>query len=169
MNPLYLSAILGFLVGLAAGILLLLSLRPRWKARGYALGYDAACQSQQRLLDSCYTRIAALNNDVAQHQQLREIEKRGHQTAVEAIMQDADERIALYARRSNPLNAQDLEDLEALSTLLDLAAATFAGVRANDKATLTRNLQQRLINMTQRLHAQPGLHATEPSAEEAHA
>lgn len=169
MNPLYLTAILGFLVGLAAAIPLLLSFRARHKARGYALGYDAAYQSQQRLLDSCHARIKALHNDAAQHHQLREIEKRGHQTAIEAIMQDADERIALYARRSNPLNEKDLADLDALSTLLDLAAATFAGVRAHDKATLTRNLQQRLINMAQRLRALHGMHAAEPAAEGAEA
>ena len=63
MNTLYATIIISFLIGLSAVIPLLLSLRARWKARGYALGYDAAYLSQQRLLDTCHARIRALHDD----------------------------------------------------------------------------------------------------------
>ncbi len=59
MNTLYTATVISFLLGLAAIIPLLLSLRGRWKARGYALGYDAAHSSQQRLLDANAERIRA--------------------------------------------------------------------------------------------------------------
>lgn len=86
MNTLYATIIISFLIGLSAVIPLLLSLRPRWKARGYALGYNTAYSTQQRLLDTNAERIAALHADLAQLKQIRDIEKRGHKTSVEAII-----------------------------------------------------------------------------------
>lgn len=45
-----------------------------------------------------------------------------HQAQLEAIMQDADTRIAIYARRANPFNQQDRITLQAAANHLDVAA-----------------------------------------------
>jgi hypothetical protein len=162
MNPIYLNILIAFLIGLTCAAPIVLTMRGRWKARGYTLGHAAASRPLQAHAEQMATRIRALHNDLERHQNMRAIEKREHQQALEAIMQDCDERIAFYSRRANPLAEQDLATLDALSPLLETAAAVFAGYQANEKATLTRQLQQRVINMAQRLRALPALTDAEP-------
>lgn len=151
MNTLYITTSISFLIGLSASIAMLLMFRPRLKARGYALGYDAAYSSMKRSLDECTARIKTLHNELSQLQHIREIEKRGQQTSLEAVMQDCDSRIAVYARRASAVNEQDLNNLQVISKQLELAATTYTNLGATDAARCTRQALQHTINLTERL------------------
>lgn len=152
MNTLYTATVISFLLGLAAIIPLLLSLRGRWKARGYALGYDAAHSSQQRLLDANAERIRALHADLAQLKQIRDIEKRGHQTSVEAIMQDCDHRIATYARRAVTTH-HDVASLLLIAKQLERAGSAYSHQGAVEGARMAHQAQLEALNLAERIRA----------------
>lgn len=152
MHTLYTATVISFLLGLAAIIPLLLSLRGRWKARGYALGYDAAHSSQQRLLDANAERIRALHADLAQLKQIRDIEKRGHQTSVEAIMQDCDHRIATYARRAVTTH-HDVASLLLIAKQLERAGSAYSHQGAVEGARMAHQAQLEALNLAERIRA----------------
>lgn len=152
MNTLYTATVISFLLGLAAIIPLLLSLRGRWKARGYALGYDAAHSSQQRLLDANAERIRALHADLALLKQIRDIEKRGHQTSVEAIMQDCDHRIATYARRAVTTH-HDVASLLLIAKQLERAGSAYSHQGAVEGARMAHQAQLEALNLAERIRA----------------
>lgn len=152
MNTLYTATVISFLLGLAAIIPLLLSLRGRWKARGYALGYDAAHSSQQRLLDANAERIRALHADLAQLKQIRDIEKRGHQTSVEAIMQDCDHRIATYARRAVTTH-HDVASLLLIAKQLERAGSAYSHQGAVEGSRMAHQAQLEALNLAERIRA----------------
>lgn len=151
----YTALLIGFALGLAALIPLVLHLRPRFKAAGYARGYRTGHSEQ-------YACIQALHHDIGQHKHIRDIERQGHQQRIEAVMQDCDDRIAIFARRANPFTQADLNNLQAIAKQLELAASTFAGLNAGDHAHRTRQLQQHTLNMAERLRVT--LNAAEPLA-----
>lgn len=76
-----------------------------------------------------------------------------HQAQLEAIMQDADTRIAIYARRANPFTHDDRITLQAAANQLDAAANVYAGLQAGDQVRFARQMQQRLLNLAERLLA----------------
>lgn len=144
MNSVYTTLLLGFALGLALLIPLVLHLLPRFKAAGYARGH-AAGRSEQ------YVKIQALQDEVTRHKNIREIERQGHQQRLEAVMQDCDDRIAIYARRANPFTEEDGITLQALANQLDVAANTYAGLGADDQARFARQMQQRARDLADRL------------------
>lgn len=127
------------------------------RADGYDEGYDDAKLANAQ-------RISALNSDIARlhEQQASARLEHGHQ--LEAIMQDCDERIAIYARRSNPFGVADRLALADINTTLKLAANTFAGLQANDAAVRARDLVSLVQDMDRRLVAT--LPATESAEQE---
>ena len=165
MNPIHLTAIISFLLGLAAIIPLLLNLRGRWKARGYALGYDAAHSSQQRLLGVSAERIRALHSDIGQLRHMREIEKRGHQTSLEAVMNDCDERIAVYARRAVTTH-QDVVSLQHIAKQLEHAASSYSHLGATEGARMAHQAQLNALNLAERIRAALDQQAQPPAAAE---
>lgn len=146
MDTTYITLLVGFALGLALLIPLVLHLRPRFKAAGYARGH-AAGRSEQ------YVQIQALHDEVTRHKHIRDIERQGHQQRLEAVMQDCDDRIAIYARRANPFTAGDHASLIAIANKLELAANTFAGLNSGDHARFARQLQQYALDMAARLQA----------------
>lgn len=157
MTSIYLALLTGFAIGLAALFPLALYLRPRYKAAGYSRGYQAG---QQQAAE----RIAALNSDLARHKHIRDIEYQGFQQRTEAIMQDCDERIAVYARRANPFGTADRIILADVLNTLKLAANTFAGLQCNDSAVMARGQMDQLRDMDNRLRT--ALAAAEPATPE---
>lgn len=153
MNTLYATIIISFLIGLSAVIPLLLSLRARWKARGYALGYNTAYSTQQRLLDANAERIAALHADLAQLKQIRDIEKRGHQTSVEAIMQDCDQRIATYSRRAAAVTHKDIQHLVLIAKQLEHASSAYSHQGAVEGARMAHQAQLDALNLAERIRS----------------
>lgn len=152
MNTLYTATVISFLLGLAAIIPPLLSLRGRWKARGYALGYAAAHSSQQRLLDANAERIRALHADLAQLKQIRDIEKRGHQTSVEAIIQDCDHRIATYARRAVTTH-HDVASLLLIAKQLERAGSAYSHQGDVEGSRMAHQAQLEALNLAERIRA----------------
>lgn len=152
MNTLYFAATVCFLIGLSIAVPITLSLRPRWKARGYALGYNTAYSTQQRLLDANAERISALHADLAQLTHMREIEKRGHQTSLEAVMNDCDERIAVYARRAVTTH-QDVISLQHIAKQLEHAASSYSHLGATEGARMAHQAQLEALNLAERIRA----------------
>lgn len=66
-----------------------------------------------------------------------------HQAQLEAIMQDADHRIAVYASRA--LTEDDAAHLHAMERKLSLAAKFFAGLDSQEHAQAARQLGQRAL------------------------
>lgn len=147
-STIYIALIIGFAIGLSALVPLTLFLKPRWKARGYAIGFRAGDADAQVEMAE---RSAALNADLVHHRNLRELDRLEYQQKAEAIMLDADERIAVYSRRANPFSTIELNALAAMANNLELSASTFAGLLAGDKARYSRQLAGLAAGMHDRL------------------
>jgi hypothetical protein len=127
-------------------------------AEGHATGHSAGKSAG---FAEANARVRQYRDDAEQLKSLREIERREHRTALEAIMLDCDQRICLFARRANPFTADDQAVLLAISSKLQLAATTFDGLRADDHARFARTLQQNALNMVERLRV--SLNAAKPA------
>lgn len=130
-------------------------------AAGFSAGKSAGVAESGVHLRACY-------QDAEQIKQLREIERREHQAALESIMLDCDERIAIYARRATLLSHHDLNVLLSAARKLSLAADTFAGMRADDHAQAARSIALNTLNIAERLRTHLEAAAT-PATEKAEA
>lgn len=112
--------------------------------------------------------IEQLHSEVRAHKVLLEIERddaeqqgiqlaaalhkqRDHQAQLEAIMQDADARVAAITRRT--LSHAEGEQLHSISELLGLARATFQSLGAADKAELALTLSRNALNIASKAPA----------------
>ncbi len=93
---------------------------------GFDQGHEIARQASDH-------RIALLHEDIAALRRQQQTERTRHQLDREALIQDADRRIAEYARRSNPFTDTHLGMLSRTAATLDLAKATFGSLGARDK------------------------------------
>lgn len=116
------------------------------RTNGYDQGYDDAHKANSQ-------RIAALNADIARLHELQASARLEHGHQLEAIMQDCDERIAIYARRSSPFGIADRLALADINDMLKLAANTFSGLQANNHAVRARDLIALVQDMDRRLVA----------------
>lgn len=114
------------------------------EAKGYDQGYDDAKRGHE-------TRIAAQQEELEQLQRKLSKQNLGHLLQVESIMQDADTRVAIYSRRANPFNHEDRITLQAAANQLDTAANTYSGLMLGDQVRFARQMQQRLLNLAERL------------------
>lgn len=127
---------------------------------GYAAGRSAG---KSAAFAEAGERVRQYRNDAEQLKSLREIERREHRAALEAIMLDCDERICLFARRANPFSEGDQAVLSAIASELELAASTFDGLKSPDHARFRRTLQQNALNMIERLRAALAYSAATPA------
>lgn len=116
------------------------------RATGYDEGYDDAKLAHAQ-------RITALHRDIARLQEQQASARLEHGHQLEAIMQDCDERIAIYARRASPFGVADRLGLADINAMLKLAANTFSGLQANDSAVRARDLMALVQDMDRRLVA----------------
>ena len=116
------------------------------RATGYDEGYDDAKLAHAQ-------RITALHSDIARLQEQQASARLEHGHQLEAIMQDCDERIAIYARRASPFGVADRLGLADINAMLKLAANTFSGLQANDSAVRARDLMALVQDMDRRLVA----------------
>lgn len=114
------------------------------EAKGYDQGYDDAKRGHE-------TRIAAQQEEVEQLQLKLSKQSLGHLLQVESIMQDADARVAIYSRRANPFNHEDRTTLQAAANQMEVAANTYSGLQIGDQVRFARQMQQRLLNLAERL------------------
>ncbi len=115
---------------------------------GYDGGYNAGKSAGAA---EASTLIRTTRADAEQLRRLREVERKDHQHALEAIMLDCDQRIALFARRANPFTSANLQTLAAAAKQLELAAATYRGLQATDKARFAAQMQQLILSMAEQL------------------
>lgn len=116
------------------------------RANGYDQGYDDAKRAHDE-------RIAALHEDIEHLHRTRTNLVAEHRLERDAIIQDCDARIAVFARRSNPFTEPDLHNLETAAQQLDLLSRTFSGLGAVNKATTASQAAQKTLNMAERLRA----------------
>lgn len=74
-----------------------------------------------------------------------------HQSQLDEVIQDADNRIAAYARRANAFTEADKTTMAAIANKLELAGSAFAGLGASDHARFARSLQQAALNIAERM------------------
>lgn len=117
---------------------------------GYDGGYNAGKSAGAA---EAAALIRATRADAEQLRRLREVERKDHKHALEAIMLDCDQRIALFARRANPFTCANLQTLAAAAKQLELAAATYRGLQATDKARFAAQMQQHILNLAEQLRA----------------
>ncbi|MHC5351662.1 hypothetical protein [Metapseudomonas furukawaii] len=118
-----------------------------WAARkARAAGYD---EGHRIASQACNERIALLHSDIDRLSRLNNEERALHQLDRENLLQDADRRISLYARRA--LTEQDAKWLADAVKTLRLAADTFAGVYAWDKHQKALREAQELTRLHERL------------------
>lgn len=112
------------------------------RTNGYDLGYSDAKRNYSAQISNLEEQINRTSARL--HQAKRERE---------TILQDADRRIAIYARRANPFNHDDRITLQAAANQLDAAADVYSGLLAGDRVRFARQMQQRLLNLAERLAA----------------
>jgi chlorite dismutase len=153
-----LAALIAYRVGLSTGA------RAQWlKNQTLRNAQAKLVQGCERTIESLTTRLAALltrlteTEERATHCLARAdalaAKQESHQAQLEAIMQDADARVATYARRANPFTEQDRTILQFAANQLDVAANTYAGLKLSDNVRFARQMQQRLLDLAERLDA----------------
>lgn len=110
--------------------------------KGYDLGYDDAKRGHE-------LRIADQQHEI-EHLQLKAVNQRtAHQLERDAIIQDADARIAIYAARS--LTADDLLTLRIVNNQLPLAVQTYTKLNLLDQARFANTAAQRFGQVIDRI------------------
>lgn len=112
--------------------------------QGYDLGYDDAKRGHELRLYGLQEEAAHLSRTVVN-------QRTAHQLSLDAIMQDADQRIALFARRAAACTSADLNTLTAAANQLGVARATYQRMQAEDPARFAHQVQLQLINLAERL------------------
>ncbi|MDH1055276.1 hypothetical protein [Aquipseudomonas alcaligenes] len=112
------------------------------RATGYNLGYDDAESSNADLAQYQAAEILRLQNQLATN--------RAEQSQqVDAIMQDCDARIAIYAARA--LSAEDITTLQVANKQLALAAETYNNFKLHDQTRFAATVHGRLEQLITRL------------------
>lgn len=112
------------------------------RADGYDEGYDDAKRSHD-------DRIAALHEDIEHLHRTRTNLVAEHRLERDAIMQDCDARIAIYAARS--LTADDILTLRVVNNQLLLAVQTYTNLKLLDQARFANTAVQRFGQVIDRI------------------
>lgn len=104
------------------------------QATGYDLGYNDAKRGHD-------LRVAALHEDVERLHYKATNTEAAHRLEREAIMQDADRRIAIYAARA--LTAEDVAALRIVNKQLLLAVQTYSNLHMDEQARFANTAAQR--------------------------
>ena len=145
---------------IAAGLILAIALigaRTWWLhsitfAQGYDACYADAAKGYTHTISDLREHVSALQQDIASHIRTRRSQTEIHQRERDTIIQDADARIAIYARRANPFTENDQAQLLAIAGKLALAADTFAGLTVGDHAQAAKRLSAHAEQMARRLY-----------------
>ncbi|MDR7024838.1 AAA family ATPase [Pseudomonas peli] len=123
--------------------------------KGYDLGYDDAKRGHE-------LRIADQQHEI-EHLQLKAVNQRtAHQLERDAIIQDADARIAIYASRA--MTSVDIQNLRIANKQLLLAAQTYTNLKLPDQARFATTTAQAVGQMADRSAA--ALPAATPAADD---
>ncbi|MEQ9725230.1 hypothetical protein ABRP29_06270 [Pseudomonas sp. WHRI 8822A] len=99
MHPTIQLLVIGLLVGLAIGIAIHLVISRTTKARIRAQGYSAGNQARQPLIDELQHSVTAQAQEITSLKGQRLNLLREHKHGLDAISQDADARVKLFAQR----------------------------------------------------------------------
>lgn len=123
--------------------------------QGYDLGYDDAKRGHE-------LRIADQQHEI-EHLHLKAANQRAaHQLERDAIIQDADARIAIYASRA--LTSVDIQNLRIANKQLLLAAQTYTNLKLADQARFATTTAQAVGQIADRSAA--SLPAATPAADD---
>lgn len=113
-------------------------------AKGYDLGYDDAKRGHELHLYALQEEIGHLSRTVVNQRTAFLLER-------DAVIQDADQRISLFARRAAACTSADLNTLTAAANQLGVAQATYQRMQAEDPARFAHQMQLQLINLAERM------------------
>jgi len=123
--------------------------------KGYDLGYDDAKRGHE-------LRIADQQHEI-EHLQLKAVNQRtAHKLERDAIIQDADARIAIYAARA--LTANDIHTMRIVNKQLLLAVRTYTNLKLLDQARFANTAAQNVGQVIDRIAAAPP--AATPTADD---
>ncbi|WP_278958525.1 hypothetical protein [Aquipseudomonas alcaligenes] len=112
------------------------------RATGYNLGYDDAESSNADLAQYQAAEVQRLQNQLATN-------RAEHSQDRDAIMQDCDARIAIFAGRA--LAPEDITTLQVANKQLALAAETYSNFKLLDQARFAATVHGRLEHLIARL------------------
>lgn len=116
-------------------------------AKGYDLGYDDANRGNTERITALHSDIERLHNNASLMSVLQHQER-------EAIMLDADRRIAIFARSASLLTSEDELTLRmAGKQLLTAAKAYTELLRLPDQARFAIQVQHKTAALAERIHA----------------
>lgn len=129
------------------------------RANGFDDGHTIARNAAQQRIDLLNVDLATLAEKRAAeryahvHERDRIAQELRDQYGAERdrLIEDADRRIATYARRANPFTEQDLATLADTNKCLTLACNTYAGLQAWDAHTAAATQQTAIRAMHERL------------------
>lgn len=110
------------------------------EADGFDRGYQAGLREQSEY-------IAALQEDIGRHIRANQAQAAAHQLERDTIIQDADDRIAIYARRAAPATAADLITLDKAAQTLQLAARSWRALSAHSSANKAEEHLAKLLDI----------------------
>lgn len=159
MQPTDLDLILLAIIGLIIAASMFWSavcLHRKAESKGYEAGYQDAQQQTSLRFEALHEDLASLRakhaaDRKATEQQLAEAAKASRER-LEAVMQDADQRIAHYARRSNPLTREDASWLMKVAGQLSLLEEMATRIDAENGAAQARTAHDRCKRLAQRVN-----------------
>lgn len=125
------------------------------QVKGYDLGYDDAKRGHE-------LRLYGLQEEAAHLARTFVNQRTAHQLERDAIMQDADARIAIYAARA--MTSVDIQNLRIANKQLLLAAQTYTNLKLADQARFATTTAQAVGQMADRIAA--ALPAATPAADD---
>lgn len=159
MQPTDLDLILLAIIGLIIAASMFWSavyLHRKAESKGYDAGYQDAQQQASLRFEALHEDLATLRakhaaDRKATEQQLAEAAK-ASRARLEAVMQDADQRIAHYARRSNPLTREDASWLMKVAGQLSLLEDMATRIDAESVAAQARTAHDQCKRLAQRVN-----------------
>lgn len=120
--------VLIILAGLLLGVIVGISYAAWSRQTHYQQGWSDAATGHRNTIREHLQHIQALQADVGQLHKASATMTEAHRLDRETLLRDADRRIAIYSRRSNPLAADDINTLRSIVKTLQLAANTWAAM-----------------------------------------
>lgn len=152
------TSMLGALCALLVTAMLALAIGTRRKAESArAIGYD---QGYEDAKASASSRIEELSHTLSiKKNQVRQLQAE-HRLELDAVMQDCDLRIAVFARRT--LSSDDITTLKIINKQLAVAAATYKPLKLTEEMRHLANASARLEALVNRANEATDATPAEP-------
>lgn len=160
--------VLIILAGLLLGVIVGISYACWSRQSHYQLGWNDAATGHRNTIREHLQHVQALQADIGQLHKASATMTEAHRLDREALLRDADRRIAIYSRRANPLGTGDINVLLSMTKTLQLAARTWSAmpgaVAAASSATRAASQALDIIRKVERALIAAGQLDIQPAA-----